>query len=125
MNVTEISTEELERRLHGVTQELAEIKTQLDFAKSDAAETGNYSDPDWFNRARHAARMKGREHQLIQTELGKRKKAERRAFNTNMERYFIDAARRELEPHLFSRLWAEATANAERTIGVYMSEVKP
>lgn len=33
MNVTEMSTEELERRLRDVTQELAEIKTQLDFAK--------------------------------------------------------------------------------------------
>lgn len=114
MNVTEMSTEELDERLRAVTRELAEIKTQLDFAKSDAVENGNYSNPDWFNRARHAVRMKGREHQLIQTELGRRKKGERRAFNTNMERYFIDAARRELEPHMFSRLWAEATANAER-----------
>lgn len=112
MDVTEMSTDALEKRLGEVMRELAEVKTQIDFAKSEAAENGNYSDPDWFNRARHAVRMKGREHQLIQAELGKRKKDERRAFNAKAERCFIDAARRRLEPELFADLWAEATAHA-------------
>lgn len=112
MDVTKMSTDELEKRLRAVMQELAEVKTQIDFAKSEAAETGNYSDADWFNRARHAVRMKGREHQLIQAELGKRKKEERRAFNAKAERCFIDAARRRLDPDLFSDLWAEAMAHA-------------
>ena len=108
VEIANMTTEELEHQLVEVGGNLARVKTQLDYAKSEAAETGNYSDRDWFNRAKHAKRMLGREHQLIQAELGKRKKRESRSFNNTIERRFIDAARRRLDPVLFSELMDEA-----------------
>lgn len=112
MNVKNMSTEDIERRLGDVTAEIAEIKAQLGEAKSIAAETGEYSDADWFNRANLALRLKGREHQALQMEHGRRRKAERRAYNASIERAFIDAARLRLDATTFRMLWDEALSNA-------------
>lgn len=108
MDVEKMTIEALEKRLAEVTEELARVKTQLDFAKSKAAVTRDFSNKDWFNRARHAMRMKGREHQLILAELGKRRKAERSARNDSVERRFMQVAKRRLAPSLFMELVAEA-----------------
>ena len=110
MNFENMTTAELERLLGETTEKLASIKTQLDFAKSDAAAAGDFSDRDWFNRARHAVRMSGREHQLLMQELGKRRKAERRARNDALQHRFMEVARRRLDQGLFRELVAEAEA---------------
>ena len=110
MNFENMTTAELERLLRETTERLASIKTQLDFAKSDAAAAGDYSDRDWLNRARHAVRMSGLEHQLLMQELGKRRKAERRARNDALQNRFMEVARRRLDKGLFRELVAEAEA---------------
>lgn len=114
MIIENMSDAEIENRLAEVTEEIAQIKTQIGAAKAEAAATGNYADRDWFLRANHALRMKGREHQLLQTEHGKRRKAVRRDFNARVERAFIDVARRRLDPELFSEMWSEAMSEGER-----------
>lgn len=111
MNVKNMSTEDIERRLGAVTVEIAEIKAQIGEAKSIAAKTGEYSDPEWFHRANLALRFKGREHQALQLEFGKRRKEERRANNARIERVFIDVARAKLDSTTFRLLWDEALSH--------------
>lgn len=65
MNVKDMSTEDIERRLGDVTAEIAKIKAQIGEAKGIAAETGEYSETEWFHRANLALRFKGREHQAL------------------------------------------------------------
>ena len=112
MNVKDMSTEDIEGRIGAVTAELAEIKAQIAGAKAHAAETGEYSDADWFNRANLALRFKGREHQSLLLECGRRKKEERRAYNASVEREFINAARTKLDATTFRMLMDEALAHA-------------
>lgn len=115
INVAHMTTEALEARFSNLLLELAKINTQVDRAKSNAAATGNYSDRDWFQRASAARRLHGVEQQLIQAELGKRRKAERRAINNRIEGRFIEVAKRKLDPQLYQELMAEveATVRAE------------
>lgn len=112
MNVKDMSTKDIERRLGDVTAEIAEIKAQIGEAKGFAAETGKYSDNEWFHRANLALRLKGREHQALQLEFGRRRKEERRAHNASIERAFIDVARAKLDATTFRLLWDEALSNA-------------
>ncbi len=112
MNVKNMSTEDIERRLSKVTEEIAEIKAQIGEAKGYAAETGEYSDTEWFHRANLALRLKGREHQALQFEFGRRRKEERRAHNATIERAFIDAARARLDYATFRAIMDEAVAHA-------------
>lgn len=117
MNVKDMSTEDIEYRLGEVTAEMAEIKAQIGKAKGYAAETGEYSDSDWFHRANLALRLKGREHQALQLEFGKRRKEERRDYNASLEHAFIDAARTKLDATTFRLIMDEALANTGNAPG--------
>jgi hypothetical protein len=108
MNVKEMTTEALEKSLEEVIDKIAKIKTQLDFAKAEAAVNGVYSDQNWFIRAKHALRMNGIEHQTILRELGNRRREKGQALNTGADRFFIQACKRRLDPVLFKELMAEA-----------------
>lgn len=112
MNVKDMSTEDIELRLGDVTAEIAEIKAQIGKAKGIAAETGEYSDTEWFHRAQFALRLKGREHQALQLEFGRRRKEERRARNDSVERAFISVAKAKLDATTFRLLLDEALAHA-------------
>lgn len=107
-DIERLSTEQIERRVADLTYNVGQIKNQIEQAKLDAKLNGNYSDPDWFQRANHAARMLGREHQMLLLELAKRKKSTRRQFNTRLERAFMDTARLRLDPDLFRSILDEA-----------------
>lgn len=113
MNFDRMSNAELEQHIATLLFDMAQIDSQLDFAKSTAAATGRYSDHDWFNRARHAKRMKGREHQLATLALSKRRKEERRARQDSIERRFVEVAKRVLSPDLFAEVMRQAEAGAE------------
>lgn len=112
MDVKTMTTDALDKRASDVLEEIANIKTQLRAAKSDAAATGEYSDRQWFISANHALQMKGREHQMVIQELGARRKEERRAHNTSKTEAFVRAARRRLDPELFADLMREADEQA-------------
>ena len=113
INVKDMSTDDIERRLGEVTAEIAEIKAQIGEAKGYAAETGEYSDADWFLRANLALRHKGREHQALQLEFGRRRKEERRVHNATIERAFIDVARVRLDYKTFQAIMDEAVARKD------------
>jgi hypothetical protein len=110
-----IPTQDLVRRADDLLENIAGIKAQLEAAKGKAVANGEYSDPDWFSRAQFALRMKGREHQMILTEIAARRKEEKRKANDTVERRFIDVARRRLDPELFGELMREAQEEGEQT----------
>ena len=110
MNAKDMSTENIGHRLGEVTAEIAKIKAQIGKAKGHAAESGEYADTDWYNRANLALRLKGRERQVLQLEFGMRRKEERKAHNSTIERAFIAAARLRLNPLTFQAIMDEAVA---------------
>lgn len=89
-----IATEILEERAMEVLEEMQSIKTQLGHAKAEAHETGCFSDRRWFQGAQHALRMKGVEHQKLEREIGKRKKAERVAKNQEFNQAIVTVAKK-------------------------------
>lgn len=111
------SIEDIERRISVTLAEIAEIKAQIGEAKSIAAKTGEYSDPQWFRRANYALRLKGIEHQSLLLEYGKKRKEEKAARNVTLEREFINVAKTRLDPTSFRLLMDEALAR----IGQYAS----
>lgn len=107
--ISEVSTERLEQFFGDLLNDMAIIKSQLDFAKSEASQTGKYRDGEWFNNARLALRLKGREHQLVSRELGKRSKKEREFKSNRFEQRFINVARRILKSDVFEEIMKEVT----------------
>lgn len=113
MNIKEMSAELIEIKLDEITEEIARIKAQIGIAKALAKETGQYADPVWYQRAMLAIRLKGKDHQALQIEFGKRRKEVSRAHNAAVERQFVEVARTVLAEHTFKRIMAEALQNAE------------
>ncbi len=93
----------LEQQNDALLEKIAALKLQLDTAKGKAWTSGEYSDPDWFNRANYALRMTQREHQQVQRDIGEKN---RRV--GAVEQRFMDVARRRLDPDLFHSLMDEA-----------------
>jgi len=60
-----------------VDENTAQIREQLDSAKSDAAATGIYADRNWFRSATAAMRIKGQLGQRIQNEIRRKKQLEK------------------------------------------------
>jgi hypothetical protein len=76
--------------------EICRIRFQIDEAKAYKITTGKYSDPLWFAQANHALRIKGKQHQAIQREMGERrqeKKAEAVAATRTFARVFQESAK--------------------------------
>lgn len=120
--VEALPTPELERYRDYTERRLADIRTQLDTAKSRVHIDGVYADADWYRRAEAARRMAGVEHQTVLRLLGERKRAaKQQAHQRSQElqgRRFIEVARRWLEPDVFIAIMREATetiAESEKT----------
>lgn len=75
VDVRQASKERLEDIKVQLEADMASIKNQIDFAKS-GARVGEYADPEWFARVNAARRHKGRQINLINAELKKRKDRE-------------------------------------------------
>ena len=114
MNAKDMSTDDIKRRIGDVTIEIAKIKAQIENARLIAAETGERVDPKWLYRAKLALSFKGREHQDLNIEFGRRRSEERRAYNARVERAFVDAARWKLDATTFRLLFDEALAKLKK-----------
>jgi len=106
--IKSLSTEKLEELQNEITQSIIEIRAQVDAAKAEAAKSGVYANSDWYIRAKSALAYQGRDHQMILTELAKRRKDERAAKNDLVTERFILACKRRLDPGLLESLWEEA-----------------
>lgn len=107
-DLTKLSREALDRRVVEVMTEMANIRSQVNDAKSHTATTGDYSDADWFRRAEHALRMRGIEHQKLAQEVGRRNRQEKTERANAREVHFVRIAKRRLDPALFAEILDEA-----------------
>jgi len=96
----EKSVEQLQQRLSEIAVASANMKAQVQGAKTKALLTGEYSDPNWFQSITYGLRMNGREQQAIQFELGNRKRNKEK----NFERIFVCVARRVLDKETFDAI---------------------
>lgn len=93
------------------------VKSQIEDAASYAAETGEYSDSDWFLRAKNADRAIGRRIRKLMDELSASLKEERRAageVGLSFERVFMVKAREILPRTLYEQIMLE-TVEAEKS----------
>lgn len=77
------------------------IDGQVAEAKREFASGGKAASRAWLQRAEHAQRMTGRDIHYWQGELGRVRKAEKKANAEAMERNFIEQARRLLPTEVF------------------------
>lgn len=103
-----MTDEEIEQRTADVLTRLHHVRSQLDDAKIRAASVGEYSDVDWFKRAKSAHRILGVEHQLLLKEAADRKKVRRKVEEGRFERRFISISRERLHPEMFRAIMDEA-----------------
>ena len=80
------------------------IKHQLEMAKAEYHETGQYSDAKWFAKASQALRCKQREVQKLVRKIAELRKDERISRSKDLGNAFIDAARENLSPEQFQRI---------------------
>lgn len=67
-----MSYETLIQQQSGLQEEIDAIKAQLDHATARLHTTGEYSDPQWYARAKAALRHKQRQMQALQQAIGRR-----------------------------------------------------
>lgn len=81
-------------------QKIAEIKAQIDMAKSQARATGVYSDAVWFVKANAALRYTQAEMQRAQYRLGEQRRTEAAVRNAadseSFLRHLLAAAKEQL-----------------------------
>ena len=106
--IVAMSDEELVKALPVVEQSLADIRAQLDNARTRKVTTGEYADAQWYSRARAALRYKGIEHQAIVREKALRAKQLRVARAEDVNQKFVSSARRLLTPEEFKLIMEEA-----------------
>ncbi len=103
-----MSTDELEWMRDNLEDKITTIKNQIDIAKSESQANGEFSDIEWFNKARAALRISGNHHQHIIRELAKRSKSERAEKTKSFNDRFVDIVRERVDPELFSEIINEA-----------------
>ena len=112
MDLEKMTLDEMEAKLLEVTESLAKVKSQLSFARSEAAATGKYCDRDWFQSAKHAERMMGVDHQKLLRAISKKKQEEKRTKHLENQAQqrskFKEVARRLLPYDVFMAIVAEA-----------------
>lgn len=102
-----LSDDSIDELLVSVCRDIAQIKYQLETAKSESV-NGKYADPVWFRSATHALRMKGIQHQQLTVEKSRRNRLEKEERCSRYERVFIDTARLRLSPEMFREISTEA-----------------
>jgi hypothetical protein len=97
-----------------IESDIDAIKSQIREAQNRVAVEHEYADRDWYRRANDAAKIKGRQGQLIQARLGILKQQEREARLSSLPRRFMDAAYELLDLETYQRINDEAHAALRR-----------
>jgi len=85
-------------------EEVDTIKHQLDMATATYHETGERTDPIWFQKATHAMRCKQRDVQKLARKIAKARKGNRAQHGNELGNIFIDVARETLPQEQFQRI---------------------
>jgi hypothetical protein len=107
-----MSNADISTRLEDVSKEMVSLKDQLESAKVRRIETGEYADADWFRRTTTRLRHRGREHQALLVESGRRRRESRKSaklvLDASRDRFFIRVALKRLPRELFEEIAREA-----------------
>lgn len=101
---------EVEAELARVENEIAVIKAKLDSVRAKHHATGEYTDPDWYARAKTALRFKGVEHQILQRAHANLRVAAERQHQNRVEAKFIEIVRGKISAEAFAGIMAMALA---------------
>lgn len=107
-----LSYEEAQKLLLRLDEGVANIEEQIRRAAAKTYETGNYADPDWFNKATFARKALQRSRQALQVEVGQKRKKAKHSEKTFSE-HFVDVARERLDEDLFHEFLRMAEARKE------------
>jgi len=105
-----LSLETLAQLCDRIADQATEINNQFDLARRRSGLTGEYSDPDWFNRLSVARRKMNLARERLRNELAQRKKLARMAQSAeeNVYKFFMAVAKERLSDMVFDQLMAEA-----------------
>lgn len=99
----------LEEMRNKLDDECNEIQLQLDLAKARAYTNGEYADPGWFARAKHALRCRRSEFNRLAREIATIRKADRVAAQQQQERIFVEVCRERFDEDVWTSVWAEVS----------------
>ncbi|HEY1035576.1 MAG TPA: hypothetical protein VGE09_11405 [Pseudoxanthomonas sp.] len=108
----EMALAEMEARRDVIEGSIAVLRAKLENARAKRITTGEWADPDWYRRAVARLRFTGLEHQRLCRRIAEVKREARRAHNANVERAFVAAAKRRLDPAHFDSIMAQAVEAA-------------
>jgi len=112
MNKVENSINQIKEKITAIRDliqlEINRIVFQLDSAKAKVRLRGEYSDSDWYGRASSVLRSKRVQVQILTRKLQELKTLEKREYNNQVERRFIEVAKRRLDRELFLSFMVEA-----------------
>jgi len=112
-----MTAEEIEAEISAVLRDIAQIRAQIDMAKAEQRQSGEYADAGWFARANTALHFRGREHQMLQLEFAKKRKAanelKAKLANQDFERRFMFNAKRILPPETYQAIMLTTQAESQ------------
>lgn len=101
----------LQQQNDALLDKIAGLKIQIDTASGKAASNGDYSDTEWYHRAKYALRMTQKEHQQVLREIGEQNRNQRASNGSHYETQFIAVCRRRLDPELFADILREVNGD--------------
>ena len=87
--IQNMTYDELKEYSLKILTDIAQIKNQLEHAKEDRKQ-GHEIDHGWRIRANHALKMKGIVHQLVASEIGKKRRLYSEAKKIQQDKAFIN-----------------------------------
>jgi hypothetical protein len=109
-----LSTDDLLDERDQVELDMVRIRGQIDRRKAEWSSRRAQTDYPWLASAEAALRSKGLIHQRLLREIARRSRDEKQTAQASLERCFVDAAKRRLDPVLFGELLDSARREQER-----------
>lgn len=83
------------------------IQRQIDLAKAEKINTGNYADPTWYANANYSLRQMRKTANRLQELIGIRARQARQEERSFAD-HFVDVCRELMTERTFAEFWAEA-----------------
>lgn len=115
--IATMTVEEIEAEIAVALSDITHIRAQVDAAKAEHKQGGGYADAGWFARANTAMHIRGQEHQLLQLEFAKKRKAaneiKAKLANQDFERRFMFNAKRILPAETYQAIMVTTQAESQ------------
>lgn len=112
--IAAMTPEEIESEILIALRDINQIRAQIDMAKAEHKQGAGYANASWFARANTALHIRGREHQMLQLEFSKKRKAaneiKAKRDNEEFERRFMTNAKRVLPPETYQAIMVTTQA---------------